>query len=200
MNNILPLSLLESIYYSTDFDKKSLFSEDFSKKKEIKDLVFFISINHLANKIIWDEEDLARRDSVEPFEIVKNKRTIDKYNQIRNNSIEFIDEIILSNFSKIKIEENALQNSETAGSILDRLSILTLKSLETAKQIKRLDADTNHINLCKNRLEVLLQQRLDLLVCLDNLLIKCSEGKLFYKVYRQFKMYNDPKFNPNIKR
>jgi hypothetical protein len=200
MNNILSLSLLESIYSSTNFGKKSLFSEDFSKKNEIKDLVFFISINHLANKIIWDEEDLARRDSVESFEIVKNKRTIDKYNQIRNNSIEFIDEIILSNFSKIKVEDNAVQNSETAGSILDRLSILTLKSLETVKQIKRPDADINHINLCKNRIEVLLQQRLDLFACLDNLLIKCSEGKSFYKVYRQFKMYNDPKFNPNIKR
>lgn len=199
MNNILSLSLLDNIYNSTTFEKISLFHEDFSKKKEIKDLIFFISINHLANKIIWKEEDLARRDSVDFVEIVKNKRTIDKYNQIRNNAIEIIDEIILANFSKINIDENASQNSETAGSILDRLSILTLKCSETAIQIKRSDADANHVNICKNRLEVLLQQRLDLFECLNNLLIKCSEGKSFFKIYRQFKMYNDPKFNLNIK-
>jgi hypothetical protein len=39
-------------------------------------------------------------------------------------------------------------------------------------------------------------QRQDLLSCLDSLLADARAGRAFFKVYRQFKMYNDPSLNP----
>jgi hypothetical protein len=32
--------------------------------------------------------------------------------------------------------------------------------------------------------------------CLDALLADAAAGRAYFKVYRQFKMYNDPRFNP----
>ena len=42
----------------------------------------------------------------------------------------------------------------------------------------------------------LLEQRADLGACLDALVADAREGRAYFKVYRQFKMYNDPRFNP----
>ena len=44
----------------------------------------------------------------------------------------------------------------------------------------------------------LLQQRGDLGQCLDELLADTRAGRAYFKVYRQFKMYNDPRFNPAL--
>jgi len=41
-------------------------------------------------------------------------------------------------------------------------------------------------------------QRRDLLSCLDALLQDAQAGRAYFKVYRQFKMYNDPALNPYL--
>ena len=41
-------------------------------------------------------------------------------------------------------------------------------------------------------------QRDDLAGCFDALTADCLAGKAYFKVYRQFKMYNDPRFNPAL--
>jgi hypothetical protein len=43
-----------------------------------------------------------------------------------------------------------------------------------------------------------MQQRRDLAGCLDRLLAECARGESYFKVYRQFKMYNDPNLNPAV--
>jgi len=53
-----------------------------------------------------------------------------------------------------------------------------------------------HHTLSHERLSRLQEQRADLTGCLDELTRGCRAGTLRFKVYRQFKMYNDPKFNP----
>jgi hypothetical protein len=40
------------------------------------------------------------------------------------------------------------------------------------------------------------QQRADLMSCLDALIADACAGRAYFKVYRQFKMYNDARFNP----
>lgn len=165
-----------------------------------KDIWDYIKLNHQCNSILWHQEDLARRDYVDPSEVVINKRAIDKFNQIRNNAIECIDDQILLNFQDINLQKNAYQNSETAGSIIDRLSILTLKIYEVSKQLKRTDVSESHITKCNFRLNILSKQKLDLSSCLDELLTRCTLGLCFYRVYKQFKMYNDPDFNKYIKK
>ena len=41
-------------------------------------------------------------------------------------------------------------------------------------------------------------QRSDLAACLDALLADAVIGRAYFKVYRQFKMYNDARFNPEL--
>ena len=153
-----------------------------------------IEDNHRNNCLLWDEEDLARRKSVPDAEIAKNKRAIDGYNQKRNDAIERIDEHLLSSFPEKK--GNARLSSETAGAMTDRLSILSLKIHHMRLQTLRSDVDSAHIETCKLKLNRLNEQRADLASCLDRLLDECMRGESHFKVYRQFKMYNDPALNP----
>jgi hypothetical protein len=158
----------------------------------------WIAVNHRYNTLLWQEEDKARRTDVEAAEIAASKRLIDQYNQKRNDAIEALDEAILGELSGVRITPGARLNSETAGSMIDRLSILALKIFHMRKQTERTDADASHIEACKNKLERLATQRQDLASCLDMLLTEAQQGRAYFKVYRQFKMYNDPTLNPYL--
>jgi hypothetical protein len=158
----------------------------------------FIELNHRYNNLLWDEEDLARRRDVPDSDIAANKRAIDGYNQRRNDAVERIDEVILSSLSPVTREADARLNSETAGCMIDRLSILALKVFHMRAQTERTDADAAHLEACRGKLARLTEQRQDLAGCLDTLLAECACGRAYYKVYRQFKMYNDPALNPYL--
>lgn len=155
-----------------------------------------IEANHRYNTLLWDEEDKARRTDVDPADIAACKRLIDSYNQKRNDAIEAIDEAILHALRNVMRAADARLNSETAGSIIDRLSILTLKISHMREQTQRTDVAREHIAVCAARLQRLREQRKDLALCLDALLSGARAGSVYFKVYRQFKMYNDPTLNP----
>ncbi len=157
-----------------------------------------ITDNHHHNMALWDEEDQARRRDVPDSAIARSKRLIDDHNQRRNDAIERIDELILASLPS-KPPDTARLHSETAGGVIDRLSILSLKIYHMAWQTRRNDVDAAHIDTSQVRLGRLQEQRDDLVGCLDTLLRGCYDGSLYFKVYRQFKMYNDPKFNPWLK-
>jgi hypothetical protein len=82
--------------------------------------------------------------------------------------------------------------------MIDRLSILALKIFHMRKQTRRPDASTAHIDTCRAKLQRLTAQRNDLACCLDQLLNEAQSGHAYFKVYRQFKMYNDPNLNPYL--
>jgi hypothetical protein len=153
-----------------------------------------IEDNHRHNRLLWDEEDLARRKSVPDTEIANNKRAIDGYNQKRNDAIERIDECLLDLISN----RNSKLSSETPGAMTDRLSILSLKIHHMRLQTLRGDVDNAHVENCRMKLNRLNEQREDLAGCLDRLLAECARGESYFKVYRQFKMYNDPTLNPAV--
>jgi len=152
--------------------------------------------NHRFNARLWDEEDLARRRNAPDAEIVANKRAIDTLNQGRNDAIERIDTAILYRLDRL-VRGDARLNSETAGMMIDRLSILALKIRAMRLQTKREDVDEAHRESCRARLARLEEQRADLAHCFDTLLADCVAGRARFKLYRQFKMYNDPVFNPH---
>jgi hypothetical protein len=154
--------------------------------------------NDRFNALLWAEEDLARRRNVADAEIAANKRAIDGYNQKRNDAIERIDEVLLSHLEAVPKRPEAKQNSETAGAMIDRLSILSLKIRAMREQAQRSDVDQTHRDTCSAKLARLIEQRQDLAACLDRLLAEASRGESYFKVYRQFKMYNDPKLNPAL--
>jgi uncharacterized protein DUF4254 len=155
-----------------------------------------IEDNHRYNCLLWDEEDLARRRNVGDAEIAANKRAIDGYNQKRNDAIERVDEQLL--LSIPGMNPDARLSSETAGAMVDRLSILSLKIHHMRLQTLRSDVDGAHVENCRLKLVRLDEQRKDLAGCLVRLLAECARGESRFKVYRQFKMYNDPALNPAI--
>ena len=158
----------------------------------------WIEANHRYNNLLWDEEDQARRRDVPDAAIAANKRAIDGHNQRRNDAIERIDEALLARLTAVTPARNAWHNSETAGAMIDRMSILALKIFHMAEQTRRTDASTEHVAACRDKLARLVLQRDDLGRCFDALLDRAARGQAFWKVYRQFKMYNDPALNPYL--
>jgi hypothetical protein len=174
------------------------------------DLWGWIEANHRFNSRLWAEEDLARRTTVADTEIAANKRAIDRFNQARNDATERVDELLLIALGLVDaasartdapvstVPAGARLNSETAGSMVDRLSIMALKIHAMRAQTTRSDVDDAHRAASRVKLERLQQQRADLAGCLDALLADAAAGRAYFKVYRQFKMYNDPRFNPEL--
>ncbi|HEU5295454.1 MAG TPA: DUF4254 domain-containing protein, partial [Burkholderiaceae bacterium] len=170
----------------------------------------WIQTNHRFNCLLWAEEDLARRTQVSDAEIAANKRAIDRYNQARNDATERVDELLLTALGLVDpasartdsprstVGADSRLNSETAGSMIDRLSILALKVHAMRLQTQRRDVDDAHRESSAAKLQRLQQQRADLAGCLDALLADAQAGRAHFKVYRQFKMYNDPRFNPAL--
>jgi hypothetical protein len=157
-----------------------------------------IEHNHRCNCRLWKEEDQARRRNVPDSAIAANKRNIDAVNQQRNDSIEKMDECLLAELAEVELNAAVRLHSESAGSMIDRLSILALKVFHMRIQTERADAPQAHIETSRKRLARLVEQRTDLAACFDALLGDCLAGRARFKVYRQFKMYNDPAFNPYL--
>ncbi|MCR4438841.1 MAG: DUF4254 domain-containing protein [bacterium] len=155
---------------------------------------------HVCNFSLWHEEDEARRPDVADAVIVAHKRAIDHWNQRRNDTIEQLDGHLLAALQRLGVRPHsgATQNSETPGSILDRLSIASLKIYHMAEQARREDAGPGHRAACEGRRAVLQEQRDDLIVSLERLLKEILAGEKRLKLYRQFKMYNDPALNPAL--
>ena len=84
--------------------------------------------------------------------------------------------------------------AETIGWLTDKILIAELKIYHMREQLDRVDVDETHRQLCENKLEVLYAQRNDLKIELSLLFSDMVQGKTRPKIYRQFKMYNDPKF------
>lgn len=84
--------------------------------------------------------------------------------------------------------------AETLGSLIDKIAIIELKRFHMEEQIHRQDVPLDHIEECRQKLAILTLQRDDLVAELDQLFQDILSGKKQLKVYRQFKMYNDPKY------
>jgi hypothetical protein len=84
--------------------------------------------------------------------------------------------------------------AETIGWLADKITISELKIYHTREQLERTDVGPEHKELCRRRLEVLLRQNDDLKEELSVLYADVVSGKVQLKIYRQFKMYNDPRF------
>ena len=84
--------------------------------------------------------------------------------------------------------------AETVGWLADKISIMELKIYHMREQIERTDVTDEFRAQCNEKLEVLRLQRDDLAAECGALLRDIASGKVVPKVYRQFKMYNDPKY------
>jgi len=156
-----------------------------------------VAQNHLRNFQLWHEEDIARRDDLGAERIVQAKRAIDRYNQQRNNFIEEMDKVLVAALQPA--DSGLPRNSETPGMIIDRLSILALKEFHMREETERADASPAHRDICAEKLARIVRQRSDLTGCLAALLDDVAARRRTFSVYYQFKMYNDPALNPQLR-
>ena len=165
---------------------------------EASDFPNLVSMQHYFNFELWHQEDMARDPDAPDSKIAAVKRAIDVLNQRRNDMIEQMDQYLLDALQSknIKYTADAEMNSETPGSIIDRLSINALKIYHMDEEIQRLDVSDEHRKKCSRKLSVLQDQRNDLKKSLETLLADLSSGKKRLKVYQQMKMYNDENLNP----
>ncbi len=152
---------------------------------------------HYKNFIVWHLEERVRNENSSNQEIVDAEKTIDVHNLKRLAAIEQID-IWIDNVlqaADVTPQSDALVNSETPGSIVDRLSILVLKIFHMQHYLLDKSLDENHRKTLNLKVHILQDQRDDLARAMDRLLLDIRQGKKRHKVYRQYKIYNDPSFH-----
>ena len=163
-------------------------------------LLSVVCQQHQFNFLLWHEEDIARSTEVADSRIAAVKRAIDGYNQQRNDWIEKIDELLLNELGKggVVPQPEARLNTETPGSAIDRLSIMSLRIYHMQEQLGRTDTSDEHRRKVQGRLDLCHSQHGDLSQSLAELLEDIFAGHKLLKLYRQMKMYNDPSLNPHL--
>jgi len=146
----------------------------------------------------WHLEDIIRKPDIDPVEGIAIKRRIDKSNQDRTDMVEKMDDFFLEQFKNITPKPLARMNSETPAWLLDRMSILMLKIYHMKEQTERKDASKEHIDKCKAKLDILMEQKNDMRAAFDEMIEDIKLGNRKFKVYRQMKMYNDTSLNPML--
>ncbi len=144
----------------------------------------------------WHMEDIVRNPTIDPEEGLQWKRRIDASNQERTDVVEYIDSYFLEEYKNVNPLSNAKINSESPAWVVDRLSILALKVFHMREETQRPEASEEHTKNCTEKLNILLNQQIDLSISLDELIMDIENGVKYMKVYKQMKMYNDPSLNP----
>ena len=146
----------------------------------------------LINTFQWHEEDRSRAHGAGDEVLGAVKRSIDASNRRRVQTVDRLDDQI---FHQLKdagvVAEGAPLNSESPGSIIDRLTVLALKIYHIGEAIKGLDTGTEQ-DAMRVKLENLTEQSADLGGCLDVLMAGILEGRIGLKLYRQVKVYVEP--------
>jgi hypothetical protein len=155
---------------------------------------------HAFNFQLWHEEDIARSPDVGDSRIAQVKRAIDRFNQQRNDGIEKLDDFITDELARLAITtpDGTPQNTETPGSAVDRLSIMSLRIYHMREQTERVDVSAEHLESVRRKLALCQLQHADLSRSLTELLADLFAGRKRHRTYRQFKMYNDPALNPYL--
>lgn len=147
----------------------------------------------------WHYEDIIRDPNIDPVAALTLKRKIDASNQDRTDMVEYIDSYFLEKYKDVTIKNDATINTESPAWGIDRLSILALKVYHMNEEATRTDASDAHRAACQKKLDVLLEQRVDLSTAIDTLLNDIAKGDKYMKVYKQMKMYNDDELNPVLR-
>jgi len=147
----------------------------------------------------WHYEDIIRDPNIDPVEALVLKRKIDASNQDRTDMVEYIDSYFLEQYKSVTAKGGATINTESPAWGVDRLSILALKVYHMNEEATRVEASTDHRASCQDKLDILLEQRVDLSTAVDTLLSDIKSGDKYMKVYKQMKMYNDDELNPVLR-
>ncbi len=180
--------------------KDDVYQEFTNKYGEKEDLLGHLLYRKCwIDTVQWHYEDIIRDPNIDPVAALDLKRKIDASNQDRTDMVEYIDAYFLEKYKDVSAKSNATINTESPAWGIDRLSILALKVYHMNEEANRSDASTEHKNNCQKKLDVLLEQRIDLSTAIDTLLTDIENGDKYMKVYKQMKMYNDEELNPVLR-
>lgn len=173
------------------------FSTPYDEKEQLIEHLLFRKC--WIDTVQWHYEDIIRDPNINPEAALKLKRQIDASNQDRTDMVEYIDSYFLNKYKDVQPRESATINSESPAWAIDRLSILALKIYHMDEEANREDASKEHQMNCRKKLDILLEQRVDLSTAIDQLLRDIEKGNKYMKVYKQMKMYNDDELNPVLR-
>lgn len=162
----------------------------------LKSIEYYLYLKNWIDTVQWHLEDIIRNPEIDPVEALALKRRIDKSNQDRTDLVELIDSYFLDIYKDVKIKGDANINTESPAWAIDRLSILHLKIYHMQQEVDRKDSSVEHLAQCKTKLNILLEQKVDLSLAINQLIEDIANGEKKMKVYKQMKMYNDPALNP----
>jgi len=150
-----------------------------------------VELLQLINTFQWHEEDRSRDHGADDTVLAAVKRSIDASNRRRVQTVDRLDDLLYSGLTASGVVNPAAPlNSESPGSIIDRLTVLALKVYHIAEALTALpDDDSPETVAMQERLATLTEQEKDLGNCLDNLLEGIRTGRVGLKLYRQVKVY-----------
>ena len=145
----------------------------------------------LINTFQWHEEDRSRDSGANDTTLAEVKRSIDASNRRRVQTVDCLDDQIHTGLQSLGVLDAAAPlNSESPGSIIDRLSVLVLKIYHVGEAVAALSGDDpDELRAMQGRLAILTEQMNDLGTCLDRLLDGIRAGRIGLKLYRQVKIY-----------
>jgi|TARA_R110002051_G_scaffold73135_1_gene132674 hypothetical protein len=173
--------------------------QNFENPYTKEDIEHLLYRKNWIDTVQWHYEDIIRNPDIDPVAALTLKRKIDASNQDRTDLVEFIDSYFLNKYQSVVIKSTATINTESPAWAIDRLSILALKIYHMNEEATRSDASLDHKNKCQAKLNVLLEQKKDLSLAIDQLLTDIESGTKYMKVYKQMKMYNDEELNPVLR-
>jgi len=163
---------------------------------EFKTIEYYLYLKNWIDTVQWHLEDIIRNPQIDPVEALALKRRIDSSNQDRTDLVELIDSYFLDQNKAVEPKIDATINTESPAWAIDRLSILHLKIYHMQQEVDRKDSSADHMQQCKTKLNILLEQKVDLSTAIHQLIEDINTGNKKMKVYKQMKMYNDPALNP----
>jgi len=173
--------------------------QDFSNPYPKDKIEHLLYRKNWIDTVQWHYEDIIRDPAIEPVAALELKRKIDASNQDRTDLVEYIDSYFLNKYQSVQVKDGATINTESPAWAIDRLSILALKIYHMQEEVNRTDASQEHVDKCRAKLDVLLEQKKDLSTAIDQLLADIESGDKYMKVYKQMKMYNDDELNPVLR-
>ena len=173
--------------------------QEFHNPHDTKEIAHLLYKKNWIDTVQWHFEDLIRDPAIDPVGALALKRKIDASNQERTDLVEYIDSYFYEKYKDMAATAAATINTESPAWAVDRLSILALKVYHMREEVLREDASSDHIAQCQEKLEVLLTQKEDLCLAIDQLLLDFEQGDKYMKVYKQMKMYNDNELNPVLR-
>ena len=180
----------------SDYHQKNDVDAEIRNPYPIKTIENFLYLKNWIDTVQWHLEDIIRDPNIDPTNALEIKRRIDSSNQERTDLVELIDSYFYQKYQSVAYAKDAAFNTESPAWAIDRLSILALKIYHMQQETQREEASEEHLNNCRKKLAVLLEQRQDLSIAIDQLLNDIESGRKYMKVYKQMKMYNDPDLNP----